>query len=88
MLSTEKEFPPSDLAVRCGRIVFYVVGGIVVAVPLAMAAGGILISRTIEWLVTATGVGLILLGWLLPPKVVAHAGFDLPMFLPDLPDAD
>ena len=67
---------------------FYIVGGSIAAVPAALAAGGIAITGLIEWIVFAVGIGAIILGGLLPPKIGAHFGFNLPMFLADLPDDD
>ena len=88
MHSTGNDFPLSDAAVRCGRVVFYVVGGIMVAVPVVLAAEGITITTMVELFVFAAGFALIILGRLLPPKSVAHFGFNLPMALPNVSDDD
>ena len=88
MYPTRNDFAPTDVAVKNGRFVFYVVGGIIVAVPVALAAVGVAITTMIELLVFAVGIGLIILGRLLPPKTVAHFGFNLPLALPNVSDDD
>jgi hypothetical protein len=74
---------PNEAAVRCGRIVFFFVGFVMMAIPLALAYGGIEIQDPLEWLCIVSGILIVLVGALLPPKIVANVGFELPFFLPD-----
>lgn len=85
-LATPDDDPsqPPDAAVRCGRLVFFFAGGVTVAVPAALAIGGVPIDSGIDWLVAGAGVALIILGATLPPRIVADVGLHLPLFLPDL----
>lgn len=73
---------PSPLAVKCGRIVFYFVG----LVLLVIAGGFSYYNPQSHVLLAATclffGLLLVCCGIALPPKIVAHFGFWLPMFLP------
>jgi len=73
---------PSPRAVKCGRVVFGVVG----VVFLAIGGWFGYVNPTSQVVLTSavltTGLVLVWLGFSLPPRVVAHAGFWLPIFLP------
>ena len=56
MSRIRNEFALSDTAVKCGRVMFYIVGGSIAAVPAALAAGGIAITSLIEWIVLLSGL--------------------------------
>ncbi len=76
-----KEISPA--AVKCGRIVFCVVGGILFLIPAIFSYSNP--SEHVMLAAICMGVAMILtiLGLVLPPKIVAHFGFWLPTFLPD-----
>ena len=74
---------PNPLAVKCGRIVFCFVGLVLLAI-----AGWFSYYNPQSQVLLSAGclfAGLLLLccGIALPPKMAAHFGFWLPMFLPD-----
>jgi hypothetical protein len=52
-------------------------------IPIAFAYGDLEIQDSVEWSCIVAGIVVVVLGALLPPKVVANVGFDLPFFLPD-----
>lgn len=72
---------PNKAAVACGRIVFFCFA--MMAIPIMLAYGGLQINDPIEWLCIAVGILIVISGALLPPKIVANFGFNLPIFLPD-----
>jgi predicted phage tail protein len=83
-MSVEWEDPaePSPRAAKCGRIVFCVVG----AILLGIAGWFTYFNPHSQVYLTAAVFGagfmLVWLGLALPPKAVAHLGFWLPWCLP------
>jgi hypothetical protein len=74
---------PSARAVFCGRLVFIFVGVTLFAVPAFCILLDASHNLLRDWLCIMAGAGVIIAGFVLPPKTVANAGFDLPFFLPD-----
>lgn len=62
---------------------FFFVGFMMMTIPIVLAYGGLQIADSIGWLCITAGILLVVLGAILPPKIVANLGFDLPFFLPD-----
>jgi hypothetical protein len=83
--SDQKDHEPHlfKSAVTCGRIVFFAVGFVLMAIPLVLAYGGMEIRNPIEWLCILVGIVIVILGAILPPKIVANFGFNMPLFLPN-----
>lgn len=73
---------PLPAAVKSGRIVFCVVGGVLFLIAVIFSYANP--SEHVVLAATCMGVAmmLIILGLTLPPKIVAHVGFWLPPFLP------
>ncbi len=73
---------PSQTAVKWGRIIFCLVGSILLVVggwfSYNNPQSDVLLSATCLFF----GVLCVWLGLALPPKLVAHFGFNLPWFLP------
>ena len=73
---------PSSSAVKFGRIVFCCVGTILLAIAgwysYADPQSNVLVSASCLFF----GILCVWLGVALPPKLVAHLGFNLPWFLP------
>ena len=70
---------PSAQAVRFGRAMFFFIGAVLVGV-----GGWVFLTQSQAFAFTLLGIGviLVLLGFFLPRKIVAHFGFELPWFLP------
>jgi sulfite exporter TauE/SafE len=71
---------PSAPAVRCGRIVFCVVGAMLLGVGGWYANHNPNEQVFLAAVVIGAGMLLIWLGLALPPRIVAHLGFWLPWF--------
>jgi sulfite exporter TauE/SafE len=71
---------PTARAVRFGRIVFCVVGAILLGVGGWYSHSNPHEQVLLASLVLGAGLVLVWLGLALPPKIVAHFGFWLPWF--------
>lgn len=74
---------PSPAAVKCGRVVFCIVGAMLILIPIIFSYGSPSENVLLASVCIGVGMLLVILGLTLPPKVVAHFGFWLPAFLPD-----
>jgi hypothetical protein len=82
MKQDQNEAPPTQMAVTCGRLVFFFVGFVMMAIPILVGYGGWELQNSAAWTLIIAGIAVIILGATLPPKVVAQVGFDLPFYLP------
>lgn len=68
----------SPVAEKCGRIAFWLYGTVLIVIGglaayFAPTEQPVLASTVIVW-----GAAMIILGYVLPPKIVAHLGILLP----------
>ncbi|MBZ2208175.1 hypothetical protein [Massilia soli] len=82
MEDTTNQTPPSPGVVKCGRLVFYFVGFGLMAIPLALVYGDAELQYPFEWLCLGAGIVIVISGAVLPQRIEAHVGFDMPLFLP------
>jgi len=72
---------PTARAVLFGRIVFWVVGAILLSVGGWFSYHNPHDKELVAALVLGAGLVFVWLGVVLPPKIVAHFGFELPWFI-------
>ena len=72
---------PTARAVRLGRAVFCVVGAVLLCIGGWFSYHNPHDQLFLASLVLGAGIAFVWLGLALPPKIVAHCGFELPWFI-------
>ena len=68
----------SPVAVKCGRIAFWFYGGAILLIGGIAAFVAAADSALLASVLIVIGIVMIILGFILPPKLVAHLGFFIP----------